>query len=297
MNILIVGGSGFVSGTLANVALQQGHKVWTVTRGERQVPAGVNSMLANRQDTAMFEQVITAAGVTWDVVIDCIGFKPEDTQQDLTIFSGLASHLIFISTDFVFDPAHRRLPQAEASEHYLAAGYGGQKRQCELVLINSSGDLAWTVVRPCHIYGPGSLLGCLPQHGRDPGLIDKLKAGEPLQLVGGGYFLQQPILARDLAELILSMAGLESTQRQIFCAAGPDLIQSRDYYQIIASALGVPLTIAEVPVTTYLTDHPESAPFLCHRIYDLTKLRATGVAVPATPIEQGLQEHVQSLLT
>ena len=32
--------------------------------------------------------------------------------------------------------------------------------------------MQWTILRPCHIYGPGSQLGCLPLHGRDPKLID-----------------------------------------------------------------------------------------------------------------------------
>ena len=41
---------------------------------------------------------------------------------------------------------------------------------------------------------------------------------------------------------------------------------------------------------------PETAPFLCHRIYDLGALRASGAREPSTPIEQGLREHVESLL-
>jgi hypothetical protein len=81
--------------------------------------------------------------------------------------------------------------------------------------------MQWTVLRPCHIYGPGSLLGCLPLHGRDADLLDKMKAGHSLQLVGGGHFLQQPIFAADLAELTLSCYGQASSYGQIFCGAFP----------------------------------------------------------------------------
>jgi hypothetical protein len=127
-------------------------------------------------------------------------------------------------------------------------------------------------------------------------LINRLKASKPLTLVGGGYFLQQPILASDLSELILSMAGVEATYGQVFCATGPNTIQSRDFYQIIASILGVGLTINETPVDDYLAESPNAATFLCHRIYDMSKLRTAGVAVPDTPIEVGLRAHVESLI-
>jgi nucleoside-diphosphate-sugar epimerase len=86
--------------------------------------------------------------------------------------------------------------------------------------------LPWTIVRPCHIYGPASQLGCLPCHSRDAQLIARLRAGQPLQLVGGGYFLQQPLLAADLAQTILSMAGRQSTYGQIYGVAGPEIVVS-----------------------------------------------------------------------
>src|SRR5690606_28747557 len=102
-----------------------------------------------------------------------------------------------------------------------------------------------TILRPCHIYGPGSQLGCLPEHGRDPRLIERLRAGQTLRLVGGGHFLQQPVRAPDLAAMALSAVGNSAAAGQVFNAAGPDVIESRDYYRIIADLLGVPLTIVE----------------------------------------------------
>jgi nucleoside-diphosphate-sugar epimerase len=292
--ILILGGSGFLSGALARTALEQGHQVWTLTRGQRPLPEGVTGLVADRHDGAALRQVVNEANTTWDLVIDCIGYTPVDVQQDIELFGERGGHLIFVSTDFVYDPRQRRFPQPEESEHYLQEGYGGQKRLCELELLRQ--EMAWTIIRPTHIYGPGSRLGCLPAHGRDPELITRLRAGEPLRLVGGGYFLQQPILAQDLAELILSCAGKTVCYRQIYCAAGPEVIESRTYYQIIADILGVELFVEELPVNHYLADNPDAANFLCHRFYDLSKLQAAGLAVPRTSMAAGLRQHVESLL-
>ena len=296
MNILLVGGSGFVSGTLAQVAVGGGHSVWAVTRGERPVPEGVTGITADRKDRAAFAQAVASHGTRWELVVDCIGYDPDDAQQDIDVFGDSADSLVFISTDFVYDPARRNFPQRADNPFFIAEGYGAKKRQCEeLFLATDPGQLRWTVIRPCHIYGPGSRLGCLPEHGRDPQLIERLRAGESLRLVGGGHFLQQPVFAVDLADLILSCAGNAQADRQVYQAAGPDIIESVEYYRIIADVLGVDLEVTEVPVGAYLTEHPEHASFLCHRIYDLGRLAEHGLCVPATPIREGLRAHVLSM--
>lgn len=251
--------------------------------------------MADRREPGALARVV--AGADWDLVADCIGYEQPDAEQDVEVFAGRTAHLVFISTDFVFTPARRRFPQPFDNPHCIAGGYGGNKRLCELALIQADWrGSRWTVLRPCHIYGPGSELGCLPLHGRDPQLIDRLKAGESLRLVGGGHFLQQPIFARDLAELILSVPGSDLTDRSIYCTAGPDIIESRRYYEIIADVLGVELNVEELPVAEALAQQPELAPFLCHRIYDLQPLRLAGLKVPNTPIAEGLREHVLSKL-
>ncbi len=295
--ILILGGSGFLSGTLARRAVESGHRVWAVTRGRRSPLPGVIPLTADRQDSAALAQALAGANTEWDLVVDCIAYDPADVRQDIDLLRERARHLIVVSTDFVYDPAQRHLPQAEEPAAYTNAGYGGKKRLAELELLQGeTGSMQWSVVRPCHIYGPGSQLGCLPLHGRDPQLIRRLRDGEPLKLVGGGYFLQQPVLARDLADTILSLSANAAAYGQIFNVSGPDTVESRTYYQIIADVLGVSLTVEEVPVAQALAERPESVPFFCHRIYDLSRLRASGAAMPGTPLAQGLAEHVASLL-
>jgi nucleoside-diphosphate-sugar epimerase len=114
--------------------------------------------------------------------------------------------------------------------------------------------------------------------------------------VGDGHFLQQPIYAPDLARLILSCAGQAQALGRIFGAAGPEIIESRTYYQIIADCLGTALTTEELPVATALAANPDMEPFLCHRIYDLSRLQDAGLKVPDTPMADGLRTHVESLV-
>ena len=295
-NVLVVGGSGFLSGTVAHRAIERGHKVWTITRGQRSLPEGAINLIADRQDEAGFARAINAAQTNWDIVIDCIAHTPQAIQQDIAVFEEIAKQLVFVSTDFVYAPRARTFPQREEAGQYLSEGYGHQKRLAEEVLIQYRGKLPWNVVRPCHIYGPGSELGCLPAHGRDKELIQRMKAGETLKLVGGGYFLQQPVLARDVADFILALQGNQETYGRIFNVAGPETIESRRFYQIIADLLCVDLQIEEVAVDAYLSENPGASSFFCHRLNDMSKAAALGIPLPSTAIEDGLREHVASMM-
>ncbi len=298
LNILLIGGSGFVSGTVARAAVQAGHNVWAVTRGQRPLPEGVTGIAVDRHDRDAFQRLVGAVDVRWDLVVDVVGFHVEDAQQDIEVFSQRAKHLVFISTDFVYEPSQRRFPQSEEPAVYNTDDYGGRKRACEQEFLSrNTGDMTWTVLRPPHIYGPGSLLGCLPMHGRDPELIQKLRAGETLQLVGGGHFLQQPVFAADLAGTILSCAKTPDACNQIFNVAGPDVVESRRFYQIMADILDVELRIEEIPVSDYRREHPERNNFLCHRFYNLQKLRDHNLNVPQTSLADGLKQHVADILT
>jgi len=297
LKLLIIGGSGFVSGHLVRKALEYGHEVWVLTRGGRPVPEGAISLKADRSDGQAFKSAIRSAGIRWDAVLDCICMNAENARQDIEVFSELAKQLIVISTDIVYQPSWRKFPQAEEGEAWITEGYAGNKRLCELEFMNAgTGDMSWTILRPGHIYGPGSQLGCLPLHQRDPELLERLLGGKPISLAGGGHFLLHPVFVLDLCELMLDLLGNEKAGNGIFCVGGPDVIECRKYYEIIAGILKVEAKIETVPVDSFIPDHPEAVPSLCHRIYDLSRLKATGAKLPSTSIEKGLRLHVESLL-
>ncbi len=298
LRVLLLGGSGFVSGAIARAALAQGHQVTVVTRGIKPLPKGVTALRADRSIPGSLEAALAVCPKDFDLVVDCIGYQASDARQDLALFARRCRHLIFISSDFVFDPEKRQFPQAENNPFFLNNdSYGANKRRCELEFIQTTEDFShWSILRPCHIYGPGSRLGCLPEHGRDPELIERIRSGNPLRLVGAGKFLQQPIFVDDLAGLVLSCPFSPCSGRQIYHCAGPEVVESVAYYQILAELLGCTLHVEEVPVLNYLCEHPEQKSFLCHRVYDLKKIRMDCLQVPATPLRTGLQIHLESLL-
>ena len=305
MKALIIGGSGGLSGMLASMA-KETYEVWALTRGKRPLGAGIIPLCADRDDREGFKNAILGAGVTWDVVFDCICMNERHAEQDLEVLPFVSSRLVVISTDSVYDPARKTTPQAEDGFFVEEEGapeecsYAGNKRKMEKVFLRyfpGEGEhgLNVTLFRPGHIYGPGFLLGCYPEHSRQKELPDLILAGHPLSLVTGGIHITQPVFVRDLARTMLDSVNRESAFQQIFCIGGPEAVENRLYYEILGRLLGVEITIQELPLTGYLEAHPEYSGHLCHRIYDLSKLKAAGIRLPDTTLAEGLKLHLESL--
>ncbi len=70
LNLLVIGGSGFVSGTVVKTAVSQGHDVTVVTRGNKPLPDGIRAITADRKDRSAFKKAIEKSGKKWDAVLE-----------------------------------------------------------------------------------------------------------------------------------------------------------------------------------------------------------------------------------
>ena len=278
---------------MAELALTQGNEVWTLTRGVHPLPEGVKSLRADRGEDESVRAALADANICWDACIDCTGRTPESARQDVQIISRYTERFIIVSTDSVYDPFHKDVPQNETNEHYLTDdGYGATKRRMEEVFLREGSGLRWTIFRPGHIFGPGFQLGCYPEHTRQPELLAHIRAGKALRLVGGGTFLIHPVYVDDLALAMLDAIGKERTFGQVYCIGSPDVVTNAEYYAIVGRLIGCGVTVEEVPLAGYLDAHPQYSGHLCHRCYDLTKLREAGVRMPEMPLAEGLRRQI-----
>ena len=294
MKLLLIGGSGGLSGCLARMAVEKGHEVWAVTRGKRSLPEGVHSLIADRGDEASFARSVEEQGIRWDAAIDCICMNAAHAAQDLEVLPRVTHRLAVVSTDSVYDPLHKEVPQAEETLYYERGNdYAGNKRRMEEAFLGCRAPgLDWTIFRPGHIYGPGFELGCFPEHSRQPDLLRHIRADQPVRLVGGGTYLTQPVFVEDLAASLLDCLDKPDTFGEIFCIGGPKAVPNREYYSLIGHITGHPVTFVEIPEEGYREAHPEFSGHLCQRCYRLGKLAGAGVRLPDTSLEEGLKRHI-----
>lgn len=133
------------------------------------------------------------------------------------------THLIYISTDFIFDG--KAGPYDEEATPNPVNYYGKSKLAAEKLVIES--NISWAILRTVLVYG------ATPGISRSNIMIwvrDSLKAGKVIQVVDDQF--RTPTLAEDLA--MGCLLATEKQARGIFNISGKDLLTPYDIAQLTA---------------------------------------------------------------
>jgi 2'-hydroxyisoflavone reductase len=154
-NVLILGGTGWLSGRIARVWLDAGASVTCVARGGRPAPAGAELVIADRDVTGALEPL---ASRDWDEVVD-ISSRPAHVASAVAALAASARHWTYVSSLSVYARADAIGPDESAELLAPTApgdepDYGRDKVACEAAVRAALGDRA-AIVRPGLIVGPG----------------------------------------------------------------------------------------------------------------------------------------------
>jgi 2'-hydroxyisoflavone reductase len=226
LNILILGGTGFIGPHQVRYALARGHKVTLFNRGKspQAWPGAVEELIGDRNtgDLKALE------GRTWDVCIDNPTTLPFWVRDAGRVLHGKVAQYIFISTISVYAANDK-----PADETAPLAPYAGKDAMAEntKTLMADVGNLygplkaisegeaqrqfpgMTTIIRPGLIVGPGD------ETDRFTYWPVRLARGGEVLAPGDGADPVQFIDARDLAEWTVRMA--EMCRFGVFNATGP----------------------------------------------------------------------------
>lgn len=162
MRILVLGGTAWLGYTVAKTAVESGHEVTCLARGEV-VPDGVTSVRADRDD----DNALAAVSVDpWDAVID-VARQPFHVRRAVRDLRDVAERYIFVSSVNVYasqedtgaDEDATRLPPLEADRMSAPDDYGSAKVACENAVLEAFGPERSVVARVGLIGGPGDPSG------------------------------------------------------------------------------------------------------------------------------------------
>lgn len=160
MRILILGGTGWLSGQVAATALASGHDVTCLARGNSgEPPAGARLVRADRDAPDAYARV---AGAAWDVVLD-VSRQPGQVRRAAEALADSAGMFVFVSSGSVYaddttpgeDETAALLPPLESDVMESMETYGPAKVACERHVRAAFGPDRCLLARAGLIGGPG----------------------------------------------------------------------------------------------------------------------------------------------
>jgi nucleoside-diphosphate-sugar epimerase len=162
MRLLVLGGTAWLGGYIATIALERGHHVTCLARGESgDVPYGVDFKRADRDTPHAYREVVRDE---WDVLID-VSRQPGQVGRAATALAGCTGSFVFVSSGNVYadhatpgdDESAAVLPALAGDVMETMETYGPAKVACERHVLNAFGADRSLIARVGLIGGPGDI--------------------------------------------------------------------------------------------------------------------------------------------
>ena len=238
LHVLLLGGTGNISTEVVQQLVTQGHHVSVLTRGNQPVPAGVRLLVADRHNEAAVRRAI---GSDWpEVVVNFIGYSPEEVALDHTLFAGHIRQYIFISTAMVYAVPRRQLPLTEDMPRGNPfSPYAQKKHACEDWLLGKwrTEKFPVTIVRPSHTYGPRWIPNPIRSSSYTP--ITRLERGQPIFVHDDGQGLWTLTAASDFAVGLAGLVGRTDVLGEAFHITSDEVLTWNQIYAETIRAAGL----------------------------------------------------------
>src|SRR5437016_5519185 len=297
MQVLVIGGTEFISLHLVRALLRDGHRVAVLNRGRNpaRLPAGVRTIVCDRTDHAALRK--TLASERCDALVD-IAYAPTsgaDVEALVDALDGRVGHAVFVSTGRVHDHA-LPIPYHEDTPRNLYWGdYARNKIAGEDVLMRRWRErrLSVTIVRPTHVYGP------LNTRNNETFFFDRLVRNRPILVPGAGGWLRQFGHVEDLADAMAAMLGVPASFGQAYNVTGEEAITQAGFVELIADVIKRPLTLVHIDTPPGGGPVPfgQNLVYDCHAVYTTTKVRRELGIRPRYTLAAGLAQTFEWYLS
>lgn len=219
LDILVLGGTGFIGPHLVRHARDRGHTLTLFNRGRTNTHLfpDVEKLVGDRND-----DVEALRGRRWDAVIDNSGYTPDQVRLTAELLRDATDQYLFTSTrgvyrDFTADDMTEDAPIGPDLPESQWQGYGPMKVLAERVASAVFGERC-TIARPSIIVGPGD------RSDRFTYWVDRIDDGGEVLATGDPLDPVQYIDVRDLSEFYVRL--VEARAPGVFNAEGPEASQS-----------------------------------------------------------------------
>jgi nucleoside-diphosphate-sugar epimerase len=301
MRILFVGGTGLISTACSAAAVAAGHELWMLNRGRSALPsfaAPDHVLTADATDEAEVRAAVK--DLSWDVVVQWVGYAPSLVEQDIRVFRD-AGQYVFISSASVYEkpPSHWVITENTPKVNPYWR-YAQEKIACEMVLRNAheKSGFPMTIVRPSLTYGPSQIPVVIGSWEKPYTIIDRMRRGAKIIVPGDGTSIWTLTHNTDFAHGLIGLLGQPAALGEDFHITSDEALSWNQIYSLVGAAAGAPPDILHVPAAGIVASDPSEEGNLWgdkaySTVFDNSKLRrlVPGYA-PAKTFAQGIQETV-----
>ena len=150
MKALVIGGTGYIGGHIAERLRSRGFDVTAFARGRTHVPfdADIPLVTGDRHER---EDLRRLARLGFDAVVDVCAYRREQTEAAVEAFDGRTGRFVHISTVSVNRMTSGfPLRESDPLETDPSRGYGYEKAECERALnqAHAKSDFPFVTIRP-----------------------------------------------------------------------------------------------------------------------------------------------------
>ena len=297
MKVLFIGGTGIISSACSELAVSRGIDLYHLNRGKSASLRPVSGVKTIQADIRNYTETEHALGDhKFDVVVNWIGFTPDQIQADIDMFSSRTDQYVFISSASIYETPPSSLPITEdtvLSNPFWE--YSRIKIACEDLLRKSylEQGFPYTIVRPSHTYDKT----LIPLQGGITALM-RLKQGLPVVVHGDGSSIWTLTHHKDFAKGLVGLLGKEEAVGQAYHITSDEWLSWDNIFRLMGAALGVEPNIIHIPSDLIATYDPVFGEGLqgdkTHTmIFDNSKIKTLVPDFSAEiPFEQGAREIV-----
>lgn len=282
-SILVMGGTSFVSSSLAKHLIGQGYEVDILTRGIRPInyQGFREHLVCDRKSKDQMQKVLN--GKRYEFIFDISAYTKDDVEILLTsIDMSKFKKYIFCSSGAVYKPSDIAIKEYfETGENNNWGQYGIDKIEAEEFIINSR--IPYIIFRPTYIYGENNNLY------REVYFFDRIKDNKAIPIPFGNNTKTQFIHIEDLIKIFES-AMYNENKFKIYNVTNPDIISWEDFIKVCGEVIGVIPAIKKIDIIKTKLEARTYFPFRdVTYMLDIGELMKDNFYVPIISLKEGLR--------
>lgn len=272
-NLLVTGGTVFVSRYVAEYFIKNGDRVYVLNRNSKPQPEGAVLIEADRNQLGD-----KLKNYHFDAVLDITAYTGTDVESLVNALADIDRYIL-VSSSAVYPET---LPQPfseeqECGPNSIWGDYGTNKIEAEQYLQKNVPQAY--ILRPPYLYGPMQNLY------REPFVFDCADAGRPFYVPKEGKMPLQFFHVEDLCRFIEILLEREP-EKHIFNVGNKDIVDINEWVKLCYAAAGKELNLVSVDGS-----HAQRSYFCFHDYaYQLDVTGQCELMPDTKPLAEGLKE-------